>query len=196
MGIANLKELLRDERLWCVAARVEIHPGEASHWSVNEEGDVIVSVITVNFEVPINANLDSLAGGSDGSGVWHIPDPGTEVMVCFDGGDFEGEAHIVSRTSGGKAPAGIGPGIVFVLGAHIELRSPGGTAKRVAYLDELDDLRKYVRDQFSAAAGHTHVVPGAAVTTTIVAAGAGAGAGSAPTVPPSIPTGTTVAKLE
>lgn len=206
MSLVHLKHLLRDERVWCVAARVEVLDGQSAHFDTNAEGDLIVSCLTVNHDVPIWANLDSLAGGANGEGVWFIPDPGTEVMIAFDDGDFEGEAHIVSRTSGGRAPAGLGPGKIFVIGARIEVRATSkvliaspiieaadaeGGGQKLALLSELDDLRKYVRDQFSVGAGHIHAVAGAATTTiATAAAGAGAGAGHPVPVEPATPIGT------
>lgn len=195
MGFQSLKKMLEDIREWCTAARVEVIDGEEQHFRYGAEGDIDVSVRTVVHDGPIWAHLDSLAGGADGSGVWHIPDPGTEVMVCFDQGDYEGEAHIVSRTSGGRAPQGLGPGIIFIIGNDVRAMSPGGSPKSVAFQDSVDNLRKYVRDQLSATSGHTHVVVGGA-TTTIAAAADGAGALSAPTNPPDPIEGTDVVKLE
>jgi hypothetical protein len=192
MGIANLKELLRDERIWCIAARVDLHDGQTSHFETNDEGDVIVSVRTVIHDQQIWANLDSMAGGSDGSGVWHIPDPGTEVVICFDQGDFEGEAYIVGRTSGGRAPQGLTSGTIFILGNNVQVRSPSGVANKLPTFDDLSNLKDYVNAQFSSVGGHTHaVVGGATTTTTTVASG-----GTPPTHPASDPTGTTVLEAE
>lgn len=190
--VANLRKLLQDEREWVVAASVTVLDGQSSHFEVNDEGDVIVSCVTHLHAVPIWANLDSLAGGSDGSGVWHIPDPGTEVKIGFDHGDFEGEAYILMRGSGGKAPQGLGPGIVFVLGSNVQIRTPVGTAAKLPTLADYNALKAYVNAQFSSVGGHTHATPSGPTTTTTTVATAG----TPPTHSAPDPTGTTVLEAE
>lgn len=185
--VANLRKLLEDEREWVVAASIAVLDGQSSHFDVNDEGDVIVSCVTHLHGVPIWANLDSLAGGSDGSGVWHIPDPGTEVMVGFDHGDFEGEAHIVSRGSGGRAPQGLGPGIVFVLGNNVQIRTPGGTATKLPTFDDVQQLRNKVESLRTAHNTHTHPATSGTTSATLD----GLVTGATPT-----PAGTTVLEAE
>lgn len=161
MSMADLKELLRDDRAWVVSARVEAHDGEDQHFEINEEGDIIVQVKTVNHEVPIRANLDSFAGGSDGSGVWHIPDPGTEVLVAFDLGEFEGEAYIVGRTSGGRAPTSLVSGQVLVLGNSVQIRTPTGTAIELPTKADVQAVVNLLNDLISKYNSHSHTyIPG------------------------------------
>ncbi len=189
--VANIRELLRDEREWCVAARVEVLKGQSSHFEVNEEGDLIVSCITLLHGVPIWANLDTLAGGADGSGVWFIPDPGTEVKIGFDHGDFEGEAYILMRGSAGKAPQGLTSGTVFILGANVQIRTPGGTATKLPTLADHNALKSKVNDLIDKYNGHKHL----GVTT-------GAGISGLPQLTDlesghaSDPTGTSVIEVE
>ena len=191
MGDQYIKDVFGDDgKVWTVSARVEVLDGQTSHFEVNAEGDLIVSCVTLLHGVSIWANLDTLAGGSDGSGVWHIPDPGTEVSLQFDHGDFEGEAHIVARTSGGKAPAGLSAGKVFVLGTSVEVRSPGGVATKLPTLADFQALVDKINDLISHYLSHTHT-------------SAAAGSPTGPPLPPddsisnaSDPTGTTVIKVE
>jgi hypothetical protein len=75
----------------------------------------------------------------------------------------------------------------------IEARSRSGTAVALATKADHDALRDWVRNQFSAAGGHTHVVVGAGTTT--IATVAAPGTSPAPSVPPTA-TGTTVLKAE
>lgn len=46
---------------------------------------------------------------------------------------------------------------------HVHIRLANGTTKRLAFNDDLNDLRSFVSDQFTAP-GHTHAVAGAATT--------------------------------
>ena len=75
----------------------------------------------------------------------------------------------------------------------IELRSHGGTAGRLATLDDLEELRTYVRNQFSNAGGHTHTVAGGTTTAIVTVAGPGV---TPPSVEPPTPTGTTTVRAE
>lgn len=54
---------------------------------------------------------------------------------------------------------------------QVEIRSRDGAAHRVAFFDELDSFRTWVRSQFAVTGGHTHAVVGAATTTTATVAG-------------------------
>lgn len=184
-GLSNLRALLEDERVWCVAARVAVLEGDAKHYEVNEEGDMTIGVVTLQHGVPIRANLDSLSG-SGGNGIWMIPDVNDEVIVAFDGGEFEGEAYIVGRTCGGTQPGDgelgpLAPRQIFVVGERIEVRasdkvliaaptveaaSAAGGGRRLAFHDELQALWSFVRDQFSPT-GHSHAAPGGATTSTV-----------------------------
>lgn len=192
-GISNLKKLLEDERLWTVAARVEVLDGEALHYFTNEEGDIVVSVRTLLHDVPLWANLDAMVGGA-GRGIWMIPDPGVEVMVAFDHGEFEGEAYLVGRYTSGSAPAGLVPGQIVVAGIDvkvigstkvtviaplIEAADAEGNGAPIALHQELKSLRDTLHL-------HTHLYnpgPGGAIAT-----------GSGPSL--SAPNGTAIFKAK
>lgn len=68
--------------------------------------------------------------------------------------------------------------IVYLKKDSVEIRTPEGEAKQLAFRDELAALRTYVL-------AHTHGAPGGTTT-----------APSFPTTPPSAPTGTTILKGE
>lgn len=135
--MASMRQALADDRIHAVAARVTTLDGETEHYAVNDEGDVIVSVVTAQAGVPLWCNLGALTGGG-GKGVYVIPDVGVEVVVVFDNGDFEGEAYICGYTTGGAAPAGLTPGKVLVIGAAVEIRSVSGTAQELVTKADFD----------------------------------------------------------
>lgn len=188
MTLAATRDLLTDERVWCVAARVEVHDGETQHYAFASEGHLMISVRTLRHGVPIWALLKG--GGSKGIGVWFIPPVGCEVIVNFDDGMFEGDAYIVGIH--GIAPSTLAPGKLFLIGDDIQAKAENGTAKSVAFKDELQDLRDYVRNQFSASNGHVHVVSGGSTTTQTTVASAATN----PTVSPPTPVGTAKFKAE
>lgn len=189
---AALKELMRDERIWAIAARVANHKGESIHYEITDEGHVAISVVTLRHGIEIKALLK---GGDDsGNGLWKIPSVGTEVIVNFDDGEFEGDAYAVSAH--GEKPDGIplDPDKVFLVGPTVEVRSVNGTAQSLAFQNKLNDLENKVNSLIGKFNGHTHVL------TVLAASGSGAtGTAATPanvetTIPSS--TGTDVLKGE
>lgn len=130
MSFASLRDLLEDERMAAVKARVEKHEGESEYWAVNDDGHLEIQVVTLNHGVPIVAHM---TGGGAGSGFWWVPPVGAEVMVTFDNGDFEGDATITGVF--GAAPNGLAPGTMLVLGSDVQVRTLGGTAKALTTVD-------------------------------------------------------------
>lgn len=121
MGISGLKQATDSGDVHAFAARVQAWPGETNHYETNEEGDIIVHCIRHHGGTPIKANL----GGVDasGNGSISIPDPGTEVMIGSDSGDFEGELYLMERYPTGKAPDGLVPGTRLIISPTVEIRS-------------------------------------------------------------------------
>lgn len=116
----GMRDMLADDRVWTVLATVALHEGESQHYATNDDGDLEVTVVTNQHRVEIRAVLGALVGGA-GRGVWMIPDVGTEVMVAFADGDFEGDAVIVGAMPSRSVPAGLVPGKVIVKGATVEV---------------------------------------------------------------------------
>lgn len=166
MTLQATRDLLAGEAgIMCLAATVQVHDGETQHWEVSDEGAMVVSVVTHQHAVPIDALLKG--GGNDGKGVWFIPSVGTEVLIAFENGDFEGDAYIVGIF--GHSPAGLQPGTILVLGDNIEVRSVGGTARALAFKSDVEAVdNKY--------ANHLHANALSGPTSTVI-----------PVVPPTVP---------
>jgi type VI secretion system (T6SS) baseplate-like injector VgrG len=121
---AGLRDMLRDERVWCVLARVAVHEGESTHFEVNDDGDLEVTVLTHQHEVAIRALLGAGVAGK-GRGTWAVPDVGTEVMLAFADGEFEGDAVVVAVLPSRDTPASVTAGRTLIKDADI--RGEGGT---------------------------------------------------------------------
>jgi hypothetical protein len=121
-GAAQLRRLLGDGHACVSLAKVARHEGEADFWAVNDDGDLEISVLTHQHEVPVQALLGALVGGA-GKGVWAIPSEGTEVVIAHAEGGFEGDAVIVAVLPTGQVPVGLAPDRVVVVGAEVHVLS-------------------------------------------------------------------------
>lgn len=124
---AAMKEHLADERIWTIAARVAVHDGESTHYEINGEGQIQVSVITLRHGVPINAILTG--GDGSGNGSWKIPSVGTEVMLTCDDGQFEGDVFISGFA--GKPPANIAQNETQIVDDTVYIGQKTGAQKMV-----------------------------------------------------------------
>ncbi len=143
--------------------RVEVHEGESSHFEVTEEGYVVMSLVTHQHGVPCKGVLR-------GGPAWEIPQVGTEGVVLADGfsdDGFEGELWFLPFA---KGPAGLAPGVVFVLGSTVEVRDAGGVAEALATKEDLDALADWISTTMVVATPAGNSTPG---TTTSPPAAAG-----------------------
>lgn len=118
------------------------------------------------------------------------PKSGKPEAILINVGGADAPVIIATRdekTRGAVVPNDIKAGetviysegvIVYLKKDSVEIRTPEGEAKQLAFSDELAALRTYVL-------AHTHGAPGGTTT-----------APSFPTTPPSAPTGTTILKGE
>lgn len=128
MTLTAMRDLLSDERIACVAATVQLHEGQTEHFRRDAiTGQIIVTVITNQNGVSIDALLK--AGDISGRGLWIIPAIGTEVFVCFDMGEFEGDAYIVGYM--GRAPDQLDDGITLIIDEKVQIRTLDGTAQKL-----------------------------------------------------------------
>lgn len=133
-----LKALLKDDDVFTCLAVVALHEGETTHWSVNDEGDVQVTVKAHHQQSEITAVLGALVGGA-GKGVWMVPPIGTEVVLAFERGEFEGDAVIVGVMPSGSVPDGLADGVVVIAGVQVLIHDGNGGAEplitRAEFLD-------------------------------------------------------------
>lgn len=143
INTAALRDASEDDQVPCFTVTVKKHEGDAAHWRVNEDNDLVISVVTHRHEVPIEALIGGI--GALGRGVVFIPDEGTEGVVVFDHGDFEGDCTFFPRGSRGGNVVGLGPGKVHVIGLEVLVHDGAGGAEALVRKSEHD--------------GHTHPAP-------------------------------------
>lgn len=194
MGTANLRHHFADDRLHVVAGSIKLINGESSHFFVNDEKNVVVSVILHNHAVPVWANLHNTPG------VWVIPDLDTEVLVASNNGDFEGELYVVglfppTNTQNAEIPEGLGPKtfnvvvtgdanivvgpgskISLISDTTVEAASSVGAGVSLAIQEAVHDIWRYLMNQFDPATGHKHPETGTTTSGPIESVIVGSGA--------------------
>ncbi len=119
MTLTSLKQLIGEgDKVWCLAARVEVHTGQSLHYEKTAEGAMMISVQTLRHDVEIWALLK---GGAVGIGMWFIPPVGTEVLISFDDGEFEGDAYIVGIH--GHSPDDLTPDKILIIGETVNVQA-------------------------------------------------------------------------
>lgn len=170
MTLQSTRDSLRlEDIVSTVLARVAKHEGQEEFWEIGEEGQILVSVITLKSHTPMNAILRG--GDINSRGLWSIPAEGTEVAICFDVDGYEGDAVLIGTI--GEPPPGLTSTRVLLIGNDVEIRSRNGTARQVAFKDELVAVDAAWRNHF-------HVDGSSLVTSTPVVT-------AIPITPPTIP---------
>ncbi len=140
---ASLKKLLEDERIPAVAAIVRAPADGSDYWSLVGPSDarqLLIHVVTKGHRTPIWCHAQG--GGRRGRGCWSIPDVGTEVLVSFDNGQFEGDAFIVGEF--GRLSDSIDASTTLILDSTVEIKSVGGTAVKLPTIADMDALKNAI----------------------------------------------------
>ncbi len=167
LDIGEMRQALRDRRVWTGLGVVRQFPGESSHYEelTGEDADLLVDV-----ELMPNGER-VLCRTAWTYGAWSIPPVGAEVAVLIPEGDFDADPIIVAV-----------------------LTAPDGLAALATKAD-VTAIWEYLMAQFSALTGHTHTssAPGNQTVgvTTVAAPSPPLGI---PNVAPAEPVGTTILK--
>ena len=167
MTLPAMKELMGDDRVWAMAARVALHDGETSHFDVSDEGHIMLSVRTLRHDAPVTALLKG--GDDNGAGVWFVPAIGTEVIINFDDGMYEGDAYVVAIVGEKPGTLDVQPGVLYLVNDTIEARSVGGVAQSLAFQTKLNALESKVNSLIAKHNTHVHVISGAPPVTAVTA---------------------------
>ncbi len=175
----NLKKLLLDERIPAVAGFVKTPPEGGNHWDyVGPAGNrqLLIHVVTKGSHASLWCH--PCGGMRAGRGIWAIPDIGTEVLVSFDNGDFEGDPFIVGLF--GRYDDSVHTlvaGSTLIVDSSVEIRSATGIPLALTTKADMDAHASW-------AASHFHTAPG------------GGGPTTGPTTTPPTPSGTQILKAE
>jgi hypothetical protein len=158
-GLRHLRAALHSGDLHTMAASVQVLPQQTQHYDINEEGDLIISCELHSGQTPVWANASILMGGL-GNGIFRIPEVGTEVMLCSDAGEFEGELYLVACFPTGQTPSNLAPGMLMVISNQVLIQKVGGTP---AALPTTQDIVNGVVGVFNEHV-HTSAVSGSPTT--------------------------------
>lgn len=128
LDMAQLREALKDGRLWTALGVVTKFPGESSHFEILEGDGGTDVMVDVEF-MPNRERVSCRLGTDGGGGVWRIPPVGTEVAVLIPMGDLDMDAIITATVS--DAPEQLDETTTVVIAT--------GTVKVIAPAIELGD---------------------------------------------------------
>lgn len=125
---SRLRDVLKDDRLWVVAATVVKPEDTTSHFELVQEGgkivDVLVEVECSPEHIELTCRLGTLGGGAMG-GLWAVPKVGTEVLVALPSGRMDHMPCIVAVLSTGDIPDRLTETrVVLVADTEIEVEAP------------------------------------------------------------------------
>jgi hypothetical protein len=102
LAVNEIRAALTDGRVW-TGLGVVYTDDDGTHYEVDADLGVLVAVKLMPSEEPLLCRLGGLGQGGD-QGVWRIPPPGTEVVVCIPGGEIDDDPCIVATLSSGGVP--------------------------------------------------------------------------------------------
>ena len=130
---ASLRALTDQRRFWVMVGRVHVEEKQPKHWAV-EDGELLVSVLLDDHEIPVWALLGMLGGL--GQGAIRIPPPDTEVLVAFTTGEVEGVGVIVATLPTTAVPDGLRDDATLIIDAKVLVYDGSGTPEPVVLKSE------------------------------------------------------------
>jgi hypothetical protein len=129
----------RQRQTWVGIGLVKPPPGGGSHYDVDDDVGVLVSVELQPEGQPVMARLGGLGEGGS-NGVWRIPPLGSEVAVVVPGGDLDADACIVGVLASGGTPGELDGDTLVVRAPKIVIIADGAVEVGQAGLGPLDGL--------------------------------------------------------
>jgi hypothetical protein len=179
LDLAELRELLRDRRVWAGLARVILPEGQSAHWEIVAAADgsvaeILVDVVLLPSNVEVTARLA-------GAGVWAVPEVGDEVIVHIPDGLIDFAPTIVGLlpqsgllANGDQAPA---PQRIVVAAPEVLVHDGTGGATSLALKSDVQDLADWIGTEMIVVTPSGNSTPGT-------------------TTPPPDPNGTEVLKAK
>lgn len=132
---------------------IQLFDGESAHWTTTDEGDVIVSVRMDQGHVELWALWSPLVGGAN-KGIYLIPAVGTEVVVGFPLGDYEGDPVVLGCLPTAGVPDDLDATKVLIVGVEVWVYDGTGTPMPLATLADVQAIQSDLD-------GHSHTyIPG------------------------------------
>jgi len=128
--LAALKEVMKDNRVWCALGIVLADDSGSAHFEING-GEVLVDVELQPSLEEVSAIVSTPLGGN-GSGVWSVPPVGSEVIVAVPDGEFDFQPTIVGVMNGGGGVDGLSASTLVIVappGGKVLIHDGNGDAE-------------------------------------------------------------------
>jgi len=140
--LTDLREALRDRRVWTGLGVVVAADDGGEHWELipDDDGngvDITIEVELVPDQVPLTCRLGF--PGSSTAAIWTIPNIGDEVALVLPAGALDFMPCVVAvlpntvGNAGGQGPA---PNRVVIVGAEVFVHDGSGGAVSLVTVDE------------------------------------------------------------
>ncbi len=153
---------MEDERVPAVAGFVRQTPDGGAHWNVSGIAgarQLMIHVVTKTHHTPIWCHAQG--GGKLSHGLWSIPSVGTEVLVSFDNGAFEGDAFIIGEFGRyDDSSQSLAENTTLLIDETVEIRSVAGSAVALALKSDVTSLANFVQGLLVGGTGSVVVPPG------------------------------------
>jgi hypothetical protein len=149
LDLTDMREVLRDRRVWTAIGRVVVPAGETSHVAISDD-DVLVDVVLQPTLQDITCRL--------AAGVWVVPAVGEEVIVVLPEGEMAFMPTIVAILSSGSAPTTQGPaqGRIAIVRPEVVVHDGAGGAAALAMLSSLQATVAKLNALIDKYKNHTH----------------------------------------
>lgn len=133
---SDLRELVKDRRLWCAMGVVIEPEGGGSHFDLDGE-DVLIEVETQPDLIDVTARLGFGFGGPN-IGMYAIPPVGTEVVLLMPSGRLDFMPVVVGMLSTGDLPDGVAENVTVIANGEVLVHDGNGGTEPLVKKSEFD----------------------------------------------------------
>lgn len=137
LDLTDMREIFKDNRMWCAVGIVTLPPGADQHFEISDT-DVLVDVVLQPHLLDVTCRL--------AAGVTLIPNVGEEVVVAIPEGEMAFMPIVLCVLSSGVVSGDQPPALnrILIIRQEVVIDDGDGGAGPLATLADLQALRDFV----------------------------------------------------